>query len=103
MTDAQALRHQLRNAGYCPIPLYGKEPPIYGKNNKRKGLSGWEKLHDVTAEQIDLWTTMWPDATLTTPRPALATQRIGPVTWLMTPIAQNQTRTRGHARLTTRT
>jgi hypothetical protein len=62
MTDAQALRHQLRNAGYCPIPLYGKEPPIYGKNNKRKGLSGWEKLHDVTAEQIDLWTTMWPDA-----------------------------------------
>jgi hypothetical protein len=62
MTDAQALRHQLRTAGYCPIPLYGKEPPIYGKNNKRKGLAGWEKLRDVTAEQIDLWATMWPDA-----------------------------------------
>jgi hypothetical protein len=62
MTDAQALRHQLRNAGYSPIPLYGKEPPRYGKNNSKKGLRQWEELHDVTAEQIDLWTKIWPDA-----------------------------------------
>src|SRR5262245_28099896 len=62
MTDAQTLRHQLRNAGYCPIPLYGKEPPRYGKNNKRKGLTGWQTLTDVTAEQIDMWSKTWPDA-----------------------------------------
>jgi hypothetical protein len=60
--DAQARRHQLRNGGFYPIPLYGKEPPIYGKNNKRKGLERWEELGDVTAEQIDLWTKIWPDA-----------------------------------------
>jgi hypothetical protein len=62
MTDAQAVRHQLRNAGYSPIPLYGKEPPIYGKNNARKGLQRWQELGDVTTEQIDLWTKIWPDA-----------------------------------------
>ena len=62
MTDAQTLRHQLRAAGYCPIPLYGKAPPQYGKNNKRKGLSGWEQLQDVTAEMIDMWAKTWPDS-----------------------------------------
>jgi hypothetical protein len=62
MTDVQTLRHRLRNAGYSPIPLYGKEPPRYGKNNSKKGLSQWEELHDVTAEQIDLWSKTWPDA-----------------------------------------
>jgi hypothetical protein len=63
MTDAQALRHQLRAAGYCPVPLYGKEPPRYGKNNKRKGLKDWEQLwRDLTPEQIDWWTEIWPDA-----------------------------------------
>ena len=35
MTDAQALRHQLRNAGYCPIPLCGKEPPIFERAEGR--------------------------------------------------------------------
>jgi hypothetical protein len=53
MTDIQALRHQLRAAGYCPIPLYGKEPPIYNakkKNNRhRRGLGGWQLLDNVTA------------------------------------------------------
>jgi len=62
MTDAQALRHQLRAAGYCPIPLYGKAPPQYGKNNQRKGLQRWQTLHEVTAEQIDMWSKTWPDA-----------------------------------------
>jgi hypothetical protein len=36
-TEVLALRHRLRAAGYSPIPLYGKTPPVYGKNNKRKG------------------------------------------------------------------
>src|SRR6516164_6566835 len=62
MTDAHALRLQLLQAGYCPIPLYGKEPPRYGKNNPKKGLAGWQTLTDVTAEQIDMWSKMWPDA-----------------------------------------
>ena len=62
MTDALKKRHQLRNAGYSPIPLYGKEPPVYGKNNTKKGLGAWQKLNAVTSEQIDMWTHTWPDA-----------------------------------------
>src|SRR5215470_20113078 len=62
MTDARALRHQLRDAGFCPVPLYGKEPPVYGKNNKRKGLAGWQKLTDITDEMIDMWAKTWPDS-----------------------------------------
>ena len=48
--------------GYSPIPLYGKEPPVYGKNNPRKGLAGWQKLGDISYEQIELWAKTWPDA-----------------------------------------
>jgi hypothetical protein len=59
------LRHALRAAGYCPIPLFGKEPPVYRTNNKRAGLSGWQNLIDVTREQIDVWGKTWPDATNT--------------------------------------
>jgi hypothetical protein len=44
------------------MPLYGKEPPIYGKNNKRGGLKKWQELHEVTAEQIEMWGKTWPDA-----------------------------------------
>src|SRR5262249_27964325 len=62
MTDAQAYRHRLRETGYCPIPLYGKEPPIYGKNNNRKGLRQWQTLHEVTAEMVDMYSKTWPDA-----------------------------------------
>src|SRR5262249_31941439 len=43
-------------------PLYGKEPPIYGKNNSCKGLDGWQGLHDVTPEQIEFWAKIWPGA-----------------------------------------
>ena len=57
-----ALRHRLRAAGYSPIPLYGKTPPVYGKNNKRKGLDGWQNLQEVTREQIEMWSLTWPDA-----------------------------------------
>jgi hypothetical protein len=62
MTDAQALRHRLRENGYCPLPLYGKAPPQYGKNNNRKGLRQWQQLQDITAEMIDMWSKTWPDA-----------------------------------------
>jgi hypothetical protein len=62
MTDAQTLRHQLRAAGYCPIPLYGKEPPQYGKNNARKGMKGWQTFQDITPEMVDMYSKTWPDA-----------------------------------------
>src|SRR5215813_1236141 len=65
MTDAQALRYQLRDAGYCSIPLYGKEPPQYGKNNPKKGLRQWQTLYEVTPAMIDMWSKTWPDASNT--------------------------------------
>jgi hypothetical protein len=61
-TNTTALRLRLVLAGYTPVPLYGKAPPIYGKNNKRKGLADWEKLDNVTREQIEMWARTWPDA-----------------------------------------
>jgi Bifunctional DNA primase/polymerase, N-terminal len=60
--NVQERRRQLVAAGYTPLPLFGKEPPAYGKNNRRKGLSGWQTLHDVTPEQIEMWGKTWPDA-----------------------------------------
>jgi hypothetical protein len=60
--DVRARRRQLRDAGYCPIPLFGKVPPTYGKNNRRKGLDGWQNLQDITAEMIEMWAKTWPDA-----------------------------------------
>ena len=36
--------------GYTPLPLFGKAPPEYGKNNQRGGLAGWTKLGDVSRE-----------------------------------------------------
>src|SRR5215471_10994286 len=65
MTDAQTLRHQLRAAGYCPIPLYGKEPPVKNqkrRNNPHRGLAGWEQLQDISPEMIDMWSKVWPDS-----------------------------------------
>jgi hypothetical protein len=62
MSDTSTLRHQLRAAGFCPIPLFGKLPPVFGKNNPRKGLAGWERLTEVTREQIDMWSKTWPAA-----------------------------------------
>ena len=62
---ACVLRHQLRAGGFCPIPLYGKEPPV--KNNKRqnnryRGLKDWEQLTEVTPEMVDMWLKVWPDS-----------------------------------------
>jgi DNA-binding transcriptional ArsR family regulator len=55
------LRLQLLRLGYLPLPLYGKEPPAYGKNNKRKGLSNWPNLR-ATPNEVLMWDTQWPDA-----------------------------------------
>jgi hypothetical protein len=75
MTTSQtALRLQLKAAGFSPLPLYGKEPPAYGKNNKHGGLAGWQDLHASDA-QIHQWDKTWPDSTgtgiLTAETPAL--------------------------------
>jgi hypothetical protein len=43
--NVTARRLQLIKAGYCPIPLFGKVPPTYGKNNTRKGLTRLAKAH----------------------------------------------------------
>src|SRR5262245_12515311 len=57
-----ALRLQLVQAGYTPLPLFGKAPPAYGKNNTKKGFGGWQTLDGVTLEQIRMWSRTWPDA-----------------------------------------
>jgi hypothetical protein len=58
------LRLQLLRLGYLPLPLYGKEPPAYGKNNKRKGLSNWPNLH-ATPDDVLMWDKVWPGASNT--------------------------------------
>src|SRR5262249_42159562 len=62
MTDAHTLRLQLLQAGYPVIPLFGKAPPQYGKNNSKKGLKGWQKIESVTPEMLDVWAKVWPTA-----------------------------------------
>jgi hypothetical protein len=60
--DATACRRALVHGGYTPLPLYGKEPPIFGRNNERKGLAGWQHLANATSAQILMWQQTWPDA-----------------------------------------
>jgi hypothetical protein len=63
MTNAHALRLQLLQAGYLGlVPLFGKEPPVFGKNNPKKGLAGWQKIESVTPAMLDMWDKTWPDA-----------------------------------------
>src|SRR5262249_14252340 len=73
--DATACRLALIHNGHTCLPLYGKEPPQYGKNNARRGLAGWQLVSNVTSSQIHMWARVWPDATntgiLTAPTPAL--------------------------------
>ena len=57
-----ATRYALRDAGFAPIPLYGKAPPIYGRNNSKKGLGGWQNLQHVDDQQIEMYEKIWPDA-----------------------------------------
>jgi RecA-family ATPase len=56
------LRHRLLRGDYTPLPLYGKVPPAYGKNNPRGGLGQWQKLENVSYDQIKMWAKSWPDA-----------------------------------------
>ena len=60
--EVLTLRLALCANGYTPLPLFGKEPPIYGKNNKHKGLKNWQLLDNVTREQIETWGNSWPGA-----------------------------------------
>jgi hypothetical protein len=63
MTDAHALRLQLLQAGYLGLlPLFGKSPPQFGKNNSKKGLANWQKIENVTPEMLNMWSKTWPDA-----------------------------------------
>ena len=55
MTDAHALRLQLVQAGYLPIPLHGKIPP----------QRSWQKTESVTPEMLEMSAKTWPDATNT--------------------------------------
>ena len=63
--DATACRLALVHHGYTPLCLYGKTPPVFGRNNERKGLAGWQHLANVTSAQIHMWQQTWPDATNT--------------------------------------
>jgi len=60
--DPTAVRKQLCAQGYTPLPLYGKVPPIYGKNNARRGFTNWQTLHDVSTKMIEMHQKSWPDA-----------------------------------------
>jgi hypothetical protein len=75
INDATACRLALNHHGFTALPLYGKEPPQFGKNNARRGLAGWQLLSNVTSSQVHMWARVWPDATntgiLTAPTPAL--------------------------------
>jgi AAA domain/Bifunctional DNA primase/polymerase, N-terminal len=73
--SVQDARLKLLARGYIPLPLYGKMPPVYGKNNSRKGLTDWQKLTNVSREMVEMWSRTWPDAVntgvLTATTPAL--------------------------------
>jgi Bifunctional DNA primase/polymerase, N-terminal len=59
---SRALRIKLMKNGFLPIPLFGKAPPVYGKNNGHKGLAGWQTFETITGVQIRMWEKTWPDA-----------------------------------------
>jgi AAA domain-containing protein/bifunctional DNA primase/polymerase-like protein len=50
ISDITALRLQLRRAGFHPIPLEGKIPP----------LKGWQQKFDVSEEEIRRWEKTYP-------------------------------------------
>jgi len=49
MTDVTALRLQLRRAGFHPIPVEGKAPP----------MKGWSQKFDTSEDEIRLWPRSW--------------------------------------------
>jgi hypothetical protein len=62
VAEVLALRMALCDNGYTPLPLFGKEPPIYNKNNTTKGLTDWQLLRNVNRSQCLMWGRIWPDA-----------------------------------------
>jgi hypothetical protein len=50
--NATERRLELVRAGFTPVPLHGKIPP----------LQSWQTLANVSSEQIDMWAKTWPDA-----------------------------------------
>jgi hypothetical protein len=50
--NATERRLKLARAGFTPVPLHGKIPP----------LQSWQTLANVTPEQIEMWAKTWPDA-----------------------------------------
>ena len=50
--DVLAKRAKLLRAGYAPLPLHGKIPP----------LKRWQKIESISYEQIEMWGRTWPDA-----------------------------------------
>ena len=59
MTERRLL---LVRAGFTPLPLFGKVPPICGKNTNAETLFGWDGLHTITTEMLAMWQRSWPDA-----------------------------------------
>jgi Bifunctional DNA primase/polymerase, N-terminal/FaeA-like protein len=56
-------RRQLLATGFSVLPLYGKEPPNKGNNkNKRRSLTDWQQLGEITDEMLVMWSKTWPDA-----------------------------------------
>ena len=52
------IRARLRAAGYAPVPLRGKRPDM------KHGWE-WQKLNSADGAQIEMWGTVFPDATNT--------------------------------------
>jgi hypothetical protein len=50
--DVPALRLELAARGYTPVPCAGKRPV----------LKTWQRLENVSREQVNMWTVTWPDA-----------------------------------------
>jgi hypothetical protein len=56
-TDGTEVRLALVARGYTPLPLHGKIPP----------LEIWQRLENVTREQVEMWHRHWPDARIPLP------------------------------------
>jgi RecA-family ATPase len=52
MNSETAIRCELRAAGYLPIPVEGKIPP----------LKGWQKRTDTNTQELELWERLFPHA-----------------------------------------
>ncbi len=46
------LRKKLSAAGYSPVPVSGKRPP----------MDGWQNKIETNNDEIELWSKLYPDA-----------------------------------------